>query len=679
MSALIINQKLLDDPFRVIYYKALESFDIHTLADRIEFLDRLADGIHQVENDIKNSTEQGGWLGIVSGFAAAMSIGAFVSLPILPVAVLGFMGATSAIVGIGNTVNRKFKLSPVQEELERHYLALRSTESINWAALWDYCHKSDQNGDETFRHLLFKASRGSISGDRLIRSDSTKEPFIAANKALASRQGREAGEVATFVRAIKESFLSQQPKPVDSGWVPMPQPTDQPKAIGSETRLNAVEVPSQSVEVPVQSVEPHQSKTPLFANSDINPAVLQMPLKDRALFIIDAMKADGFQIDAMLQNALCVIAGQQRGGKGTLLGILSILFKAINNSKIHYYTANADYYPISVDRLVCADSFPTLDPEKRNARVFDALIQEVSDLQKFEHYERKDLFLVIDEAITLSASGDSDKNREMAKYLLMRFAKSGAQGAVVLHAGNLSAWLGAGNTGGMAQTFKQGSTFIGCKSKSIPDDQNPLKPVTVATGEYFVADPDHFGESVPGGGLGKMPEWLLFEQNPYNGAPDPVRSLLRFFPEFHSENPVTICDVKKQLDIKPKSVFNPQPPIASTREQLDRLYESSPSADHGVEEDAIEVSSSMTEIQSAFPKWKPKSLEVASLIVDYLRKKSSESLTSSRLKSDIRKIKDDGSLTNERLKAGLLPQLVEKGFLTEDDGRYSAAQDDYDF
>lgn len=254
MNNLTINQKLIDDPFRVIYYKALETFEIHTLADRIEFLDRLADGIHQVENDIKNSSEQSQWLGIVSGFGAALTIGAFIAIPLIPVAVLATMGTSSALVGIGNTVQRKLKLSPVQEDLERHYLALRSTESINWASLWDYCHKTTSNGDESFLRLMFKASRGTIQGNRLIRNDSTKEPFIAGCKAMASLQGRKVDEVATFVKAIKESFLSQQEKPIDSGWVPMPQPTHQPQIIGSTTRLGAIDVPAvQSSDSPWQS------------------------------------------------------------------------------------------------------------------------------------------------------------------------------------------------------------------------------------------------------------------------------------------------------------------------------------------------------------------------------------------------------------------------------------------
>ncbi|MBW4525388.1 MAG: hypothetical protein KME18_09375 [Phormidium tanganyikae FI6-MK23] len=643
MSALIINQKLLDDPFRVIYYKALESFDIHTLADRIEFLDRLADGTHQVENDIKNSTEQGGWLGIVSGFAAAMSIGAFVSLPILPVAVLGFMGATSAAVGIGNTVNRKIKLSPVQEELERHYLALRSTESINWAALWDYCHKSDQNGDETFRHLLFKASRGSISGDRLIRSDSTKEPFIAANKALASRQGRKAEEVATFVRAIKESFLNQQQKPIDSGWVPMPQPTDQPKAIGSETRLNAVEVPSQSVEVAsVQRLTKQQ--------------VIALPLSDRAQYLMKLLAESGCDLRKLAGRSTLAAGGLQRSGKTTLIILLAILEKAMGQ-RIYYVTRDNDLYPVAFDGYANGSTANAVDAltvlsDRINNGSMNSLSGETWILDEFS-----------------STAGELSEKTRFAFWdmALTGFAKQGGRVRFIVHHKTASA---NGLKGGTAETFKAEVKMFW--TERYETESGSYQP----SGQYeLLQEVEGFYKS--SGETFTIPDWLLTDTNPeWNNAPCPVRSLLEFFPEFDTRK-----GAKAEPFAKPKAnpfSDSPQPEIISTREQLNRMLEL-PSAEHEVEEDVIETSSSLPEIRSAFPQWKPKSLEVASLIVNYLRKKSGEALAPSRFKADILKIKGDSSLTTDRLKEGLLPQLVSKGFLTEDNGRYSAAEDDYDF
>lgn len=119
MSNLALNQQLFDDPFKVLFYKALKDYEIESLTDRIEFLDRLADGIHQASNDIKNDAESSGWTGIVSAFGAALSIGAFGVLPVLPVAVLACMSSASAITGIATGFQRKVKLSPVAAELEQ--------------------------------------------------------------------------------------------------------------------------------------------------------------------------------------------------------------------------------------------------------------------------------------------------------------------------------------------------------------------------------------------------------------------------------------------------------------------------------------------------------------------------------------------------------------------------------
>jgi hypothetical protein len=75
--------------------------------------------------------------------------------------------------------------------------------------------------------------------------------------------------------------------------------------------------------------------------------------------------------------------------------------------------------------------------------------------------------LVIDEAIALALITDPEVNRQQASYLLRQFAKSGGTCIIVLHASNLTAWVGNGNTAGLAQVFKSGVTLIGCRSKAM--------------------------------------------------------------------------------------------------------------------------------------------------------------------------------------------------------------------
>jgi hypothetical protein len=89
-------------------------------------------------------------------------------------------------------------------------------------------------------------------------------------------------------------------------------------------------------------------------------------------------------------------------------------------------------------------------------------------------------------------------------------------------------------TAGLADTFKQGVSFIGCVAQSV--SAGGLRKMNVASGAYFKANPENFGSPIKGGELGAVPEWLKVESHPGNGQPDPVRSLLTFFPEMVQEH-----------------------------------------------------------------------------------------------------------------------------------------------
>jgi len=84
-------------------------------------------------------------------------------------------------------------------------------------------------------------------------------------------------------------------------------------------------------------------------------------------------------------------------------------------------------------------------------------------------------------------------------------------------------------TAGLADTFKQSVNFIGCVAQAV--SAGGLRKMNVASGEYFKANPNNFGEPVSGGNLGMIPEWLKTHLHPGNGQPDPARTLLQFFPE----------------------------------------------------------------------------------------------------------------------------------------------------
>jgi hypothetical protein len=268
------------------------------------------------------------------------------------------------------------------------------------------------------------------------------------------------------------------------------------------------------------------------------PAMLRMPLNERAIAILSQLNKDGFDVSRCISEQITCISGNQRGGKGTLMAILAILSCAIDpKTKVVYFTAGDDIYPFKCDRLVCRLNYPDLDGEQADRRVAAELYKYLKDMDKLSQGACKDIILVIDEAVALSDYLDADQKQWMIRFLLSRAAKKGAQIFIVLHGRSLTSWVGVGNAGGFSQTFKTGVAFVGCEatSKKI----NPLRSISVATGRYFLADPDDFSKPIEGGDLGVVPDWLKTEINPATGQPDPARTLLNFFPELRSNTQVS--------------------------------------------------------------------------------------------------------------------------------------------
>ena len=262
-------------------------------------------------------------------------------------------------------------------------------------------------------------------------------------------------------------------------------------------------------------------------------ALLNMPLPQRANTIINSLKASGFKIDEVIGSQIIAIAGNQRGGKGTLAGLLTILSAADNSAlKVEYFTAGIDIYPFA------CNLHSALDHNGRKADEADKLVarkllQFLKKLENSEPYSNKNLLLVIDEAMRLLSLLEESERSEALQFLLSRFEKTGATLILVLHASNLTSIAGK-ETGGLAATFKAGINFIGCQTQSV--SIGALRKINVASGAYFKANPNNFGEPIKGGELGSLPEWLKTKLHPGNNQPDPVRSLLTFFPELRQEH-----------------------------------------------------------------------------------------------------------------------------------------------
>ncbi len=356
-------------------------------------------------------------------------------------------------------------------------------------------------------------------------------------------------------------------------------PTIEVKATPVEEKPTAPQtVDDKPADIPTQPQQPDVSDR-LPANNQqplTQPTpqqLLPLPLKDRAIAIIEALAARGFDLSRAIGEQITCICGNQRGGKGTLMAILAVLASAIEpNTKIHYFTAGDDIYPFRCDRLICRLNFPKLDGTDADQLVAAELYRYLKEMDNATQGEYSDIILVIDEAVALSDYLDPDQKQWIIRFLLTRANKKGAQIFIVLHGSNLTSWVGTGNTGGFSSTFKTGVTFVGCEATS--KKVSPLRSISVATGHYFIASPDDFSKPVEGGELGRIPDWFKTETNPSTGQPDPLRALLKFFPELKVgyvgaiglEKKDVTGDIRERLEtlIKatPKNKIPPQTELA---------------------------------------------------------------------------------------------------------------------
>ncbi|WP_168163544.1 hypothetical protein [Calothrix sp. 336/3] len=262
-------------------------------------------------------------------------------------------------------------------------------------------------------------------------------------------------------------------------------------------------------------------------------ALRTLPLDQRAERVIALLHQAGFDLAKCVDRQITAICGNQRGGKGTLMAILAILSCALSPSlRVHYFTAGTDVYPFLCDRLICATNFP--GQEEPDKAVAAALYRYLREMDKASVGAYADRILVIDEALALSDSLEAEQKQWMIRFLLSRASKKGCQIFIVLHGNNLTSWVGTGNTSGLSSTFKADVTFIGCEATS--KKVGALRSIALATGTYFLADPENFATPVKGGDIGTIPAWLKTEINPYTGQPDPARTLLTLFPELQNDH-----------------------------------------------------------------------------------------------------------------------------------------------
>lgn len=288
---------------------------------------------------------------------------------------------------------------------------------------------------------------------------------------------------------------------------------------------SAVNVPAQSI--PDRTVAEYISQTPaprpveadiqkakiqLFANGKINPAILAMPLNDRANFLLDILSRSDCKIRSLIGRPTLASGGLQRSGKTTLILLTAIFEKALGN-KVFYISRDNDLYPIAFDGYA-------------NGSIETAL-NALADLSKTINSTSmggmRGQTWILDEFSSISMELKDNQKRQFWSMALTGFAKQGGRVRFMVHHKTAGA---NGLPPGQAETFKSEVKMLWTERGELPDG------TYIPSGKYELLEQQggYYRES---GEKFEIPEWLKFDKNPsWHDAPCPVRSLLRFFPEF---------------------------------------------------------------------------------------------------------------------------------------------------
>jgi hypothetical protein len=526
MQTAIVLSELVQSPLKVFTHCVLQEHDTSTIPEKVKALQSVIQGIEGLESSAENQANLFTWTGIASGFSTMLCLSALTTINPLIGAIVSTLSAasTAGTIGISFTQNQQRKSA--LEELKRYKLVIRSDQLLNWAVLWQFAD------DDLFLDALYEASTGKIFTDsmqpKLVKSTG-KNPMAAALDLVADYHGLTRDALIAVLGQVKQGVAVSLP----------PKPTAMLPSV-QDTALGVIESAPTKLQPPINN-SPQQAP----AEAQVFQKLASLPLDQRAETVVNVLIEGGFKIDECLGSQIVVICGTQRGGKGTLAAILATLSKALDsNLDTQYFTAGVDVYPFACN-LTSALSFPNRDSDAADKSVADELLLFLRKLDGAEPYTNQNLLLVIDEATRLLSLLEEGDRTWAIQYGSNRFAKCGGTLILVLHASNLTSVAGK-STAGLASTFKQSVSFIGCVAKSVK--VSGLRKMNIASGAYFKADPDNFGEPIADGELGTIPEWLKTDLHPGNGHPDPARSLLGLFPELVQQHKAAPNSVISQLE-----------------------------------------------------------------------------------------------------------------------------------
>ena len=404
--------------------------------------------------------------------------------------------------------------------------------------------------------------------------------FIAASAEPTTPAARRSMEIAQAILAaeVEDEDIDDEDAPAvidmhqssDGGFAssdfpdasPAPLPADQVYSyVGNESEDfdTDADIDMESAQGPSEPTFNLGGRSyPLLVNGSPNPSLLSMPLRDRAIVILDALDSAGFTIKKYLNRPTFCAGTKQRSGKTALLVMMAIFEKAIHNRKIFYATADNDIYPFAFDGVAAGN------PD--NARSgFDAFCERVNSA---------DVGSMIDETWVLdefarTASGYDDQQRlNLWTMPLSGIAKTGGKFRGILHGTTASM---CAVPSGWKETFAQ--EIVMARGGRELNESGVYQP----TGIYEMYGDGDKDELKPMNECFSIPVWLLISVNEsYYKTPCPVRSLLEFFPELDTRKGAIAGELL--ANTKPvSSPGEPSKPARKAEENTAATEEYSPS------------------------------------------------------------------------------------------------------
>jgi|GEM_PF-1493850 len=278
--------------------------------------------------------------------------------------------------------------------------------------------------------------------------------------------------------------------------------------------------------------------------------VLKMPLSDRADYLLKLLAEYGCDLRSLIGRPTLAAGGLQRSGKTTLLLLVGIFEKAKGN-KLFYITRDNDLYPVSFDGYANGSTEEAMSAlfalnTKINAGSMGSMSGET---------------WVLDEFSTISGLLPKPKQAEFWGMALTGFAKQGGRVRFAVHHKTATA---NGLPPGQAETFK-------AEIKMLWTDRTELEDGTYEPSGQYELLQEVAGYYKASGQTFQIPEWLLTDINPdWHNAPCPVRSLLKFFPEFDTRKGAIAHPLNES---KPKNPFDKSVQVVKPSQSADDPWE----------------------------------------------------------------------------------------------------------